>query len=296
MSLGGSWTATAGFAAQQASLQYARSKNVLPICSSGNSAREAGYVGTETSGVGFPGRFPECVAVGSTNWSDERSNFSSWGPQVELSAPGGQSYTAAEGGPFGLIFSLSNSANNTYSYKAGTSMAAPQVAGLAGLLFATGMTSAEDVLGRMKSTAEDLGAPGRDPHFGAGRINVYRAVTQKEPAIEMTISTRSTVNLNSNGNMQVTLLDREAVTFSLDMIDVNTIKLGSTSVARRNNGSPFATWSDVDGDGKLDLVLHFSIPQLRANGDLTASTTQLTLRGTISDGRTMRGTAQIQVR
>jgi PKD repeat protein len=30
-------------------------------------------------------------------------------------------------------------------------------------------------------TADDLGAPGRDPRFGAGRINIYRAITGLEP-------------------------------------------------------------------------------------------------------------------
>jgi hypothetical protein len=91
--------------------------------------------------------------------------------------------------------------------------------------------------------------------------------------------------------MQVTLLDREAVTFSLSMIDLNTVRLGSAPLALRPNGTPFANWTDVDGDGKLDLVLHFSIPQL----NLTSTTTQLTLHATISDGRTMRGTTTIRV-
>jgi hypothetical protein len=180
LSLGGTWNATAGFAPQQAALQYARSRNVLPICSSGNSANTVGYVGSETSGVGFPARFPECVAVGSTDWFDGRAGYSSWGPQVELSAPGGQVF-AGGGNPWGAIFSLSNSADNTYSYKQGTSMAAPQVAGLAALLYASGMTSADAVLQRMKETADDLGAPGRDPNFGYGRVNVYRAVTGVDP-------------------------------------------------------------------------------------------------------------------
>jgi hypothetical protein len=295
MSLGGPWTATAGFAAQQTALRYARSHNVLPFCASGNDAREPGYEGTETRGVGFPARFPECVAVGSTDWFDNRSSFSSWGPQVELSAPGGQVF-ANGGTPWGAIFSLSNSADNTYTYKQGTSMAAPQAAGLAGLLFATGMTDANEVLQRMMETAEDLGAPGRDPHFGYGRINVYRALTQQDPAIAMSISTRSNVQLRSNGNLQVVLLDREAVTFGLNMVDIGSIRLENTGTAVRPNGSHFATWSDVDRDGRADLVLHFSIPEMVRNGDLTARTTELMLHASLNDGRTLRGIVGVNVR
>jgi|GEM_PF-1851223 len=294
LSLGGHWTATAGFAPQQAALQYARANNVLPFCSSGNSANAAGYVGTETSGVGFPARFPECVAVGSTDWFDGRAGYSSWGPQVELSAPGGQVF-AGGGNPFGAIFSLSHNADNSYTYMQGTSMAAPQAAGLAALLFAYGETDANQVLQRMKETADDRGASGRDPEFGYGRINVYRALTGQSPAITLPLSSRSTVNLRANGRMQVTLLARDGETFELDMIELETIRLGSTPVAARPNGSLFLQWADVDGDGVDDLVLQFDVPELRENGDLTATTTSLTLHAALTDGRQFRGLVEVEV-
>jgi PKD repeat protein len=56
-------------------------------------------------------------------------------------------------------------------------MATPEVAGLAALLWATGLHNAAQIRQRIMDTADDLGAPGRDPQFGAGRINVYRAIT-----------------------------------------------------------------------------------------------------------------------
>jgi lantibiotic leader peptide-processing serine protease len=34
------------------------------------------------------------------------------------------------------------------------------------------------VLTKMRATADDLGKPGRDPLYGYGRLNAYRAVTQ----------------------------------------------------------------------------------------------------------------------
>ena len=170
LSLGGSPSATSGSAAQQAALQYARSKNVLPFCATGND---------NFNGIAFPARFPECVAVGATNWNDARASYSNYGQQIEISAPGGDGNPA--GTPFSLILST-DTGRTRYSWKAGTSMATPQVAGLAGLLYATGMTNADEVLARIKSTADDLGTPGWDPQFGAGRINVYRAVTRTDPS------------------------------------------------------------------------------------------------------------------
>jgi PKD repeat protein len=66
-------------------------------------------------------------------------------------------------------------------FLAGTSMAAPQVAGLAAMLYATGLRTPAEVLDRMEQTADDLGPPGRDLEYGFGRINAYRAITQLNP-------------------------------------------------------------------------------------------------------------------
>jgi PKD repeat protein len=60
-------------------------------------------------------------------------------------------------------------------------MATPQVAGLAALLYATGKTKAAEVRELIKATADDIEAPGWDNRTGAGRINVYRAVTGQDP-------------------------------------------------------------------------------------------------------------------
>ena len=162
-----------GSAAQQAALQYAASKNVLPVCATGNDDNKPGngYVG----GVGYPARFPECMAVAATNWNDQKASYSNYGPQTEISAPGGDSNPT--GNPFSLILAPNYTSNTGYAWKAGTSMATPAVAGLAALLWANGLHDANAIRNRIKETADDLGAPGMDPYFGAGRINIYRALT-----------------------------------------------------------------------------------------------------------------------
>ncbi|MFL5380952.1 MAG: S8 family serine peptidase [Longimicrobiaceae bacterium] len=164
-----------GSATQQAALAYAVSKNVLPVCSSGNDDNKPGngYVG----GVGYPGRFSECMAVAATSWSDTKASYSNYGPQVAVSAPGGDGSATA----LSLVLSANNTSNTGYVWRAGTSMAAPQVAGLAALLWATGMHNAAQIRQRLMDTADDLGTPGWDPYFGAGRINAYRAITGQSP-------------------------------------------------------------------------------------------------------------------
>ena len=166
LSIGGSPLATSGSPLVQASLAYAISKNVLPVCAAGND----NYPNTA-----FPARFPECMAVAASNWSDARASYSNYAGDVEVSAPGG------DGNPTGsassLILAASHTADNRYTWKAGTSMATPQVVGLAALLYARGLTNVNDVRQRIISTADPLAAPG----MGSGRINAYRALTLLDP-------------------------------------------------------------------------------------------------------------------
>lgn len=159
MSLGG----TSGSTATQSALQYARSHNVLPLCATGN----------ENGPVSYPGAWPECVAVGATDWSDNRASYSNYGPEIELSAPGGDDENA-DG--YSYILSSYYDSPTSYTFMAGTSMATPQVTGLAALLNVFGVADDDAKLANMKSTADDLGAAGWDQYFGAGRINVAAAV------------------------------------------------------------------------------------------------------------------------
>lgn len=58
----------------------------------------------------------------------------------------------------------------------GTSMAAPHVSGLAALIVEEVGRDPAKVRARLQQTADDLGAPGTDPAYGKGRINVARAL------------------------------------------------------------------------------------------------------------------------
>lgn len=174
-SFGGNPNGT-GSAAQQTAMQYALSKNVLSVCATGNDDNKPtnGYTG----GVGYPSRFAECLAVGATNWSDTKASYSNYGPEIDISAPGGDGN--AQGTAASYILAPTH-ASNSYTWKTGTSMATPQVAGLAALLYATGMTDANAIRERIISTADDVEATGWDARTGAGRINIYRAVTGQNP-------------------------------------------------------------------------------------------------------------------
>ena len=137
---------------------------IFPVFAAGNEGE------TGDGSVDSPGSFPHAVAVGATDFQDDMASFSSRGPSFwnetkpEVSAPGVDIRSSVPGGGYEDGWS-------------GTSMATPHVVGLAALLLEANPTlTADDLESFMRYTALDLGAPGPDNSFGAGRIDAYDAV------------------------------------------------------------------------------------------------------------------------
>jgi serine protease len=174
LSLGGRTESTA----EKNAIAYATNKGVLIIASAGNSG---------SGKVGCPACDPNAISVASTTWRDELASYSQYGSGLDISAPGGLCYsnTTEEGCIFSSVVKgyqggktyTGPSAGGTYAYMNGTSMAAPQVTGAAGVVASkTGLRGAA-LRNRLQSSADDLGTKGYDTRFGNGRLNVYRAVT-----------------------------------------------------------------------------------------------------------------------
>ena len=141
-----------------------RAAGILPVFAAGND----GGMGDGTTDS--PASFPNAVAVGATNLEDAIASFSGRGPSFweeakpEVSAPGVDIRSSVPGGGYEGGWS-------------GTSMATPHTVGLAALLLEADPTlAADDLETFMKYTAADLGEPGPDNTFGAGRIDAYDAV------------------------------------------------------------------------------------------------------------------------
>ena len=109
----------------------------------------------------YPAAYPNAIAVSATNRNDKLAPFSSHGTWVDLAAPGTNI--------------LSTFAGSGYGEASGTSLSAPFVSALAGLLASQDMP-AERIRHRMENSATDLGPTGEDPRFGHGRIDAARAV------------------------------------------------------------------------------------------------------------------------
>jgi hypothetical protein len=111
-------------------------------------------------------------------------------------------------------------------------------------------------------------------------------------------SDENPVNPGSRGNIPVAILTTGD--FDAGDVDPSTVTLGNddgddTPVAARRNGTLMASLEDVDDDGDLDLMLHFSTQALVANGDLDQNTTQLILNGETTVGQAFKSSNTVKV-
>ncbi len=151
MSLGGGGTTS-----YHEAIQKAYQAGIVLVAAAGND-------GVDNS-VNYPAAYPEVIAVSATDSNDVLSSFSSRGPEVELAAPGVE------------IDSTWN--DGYYRTASGTSMATPHVSGAAALVLAAGRANTpDDVRAILQSTADDLGAEGRDAWYGWGLVDAEEAAT-----------------------------------------------------------------------------------------------------------------------
>ncbi len=116
----------------------------------------------------YPSSYENCVSVASTTSTDSRSSFSSFGFNVDVSAPGSNI--------------LATDFDDTYSTQSGTSMASPIAAGCAAMIKSKFPSmNALQVAEQLRSTADNIySVPGNSPYIsklGKGRVNLFRAVT-----------------------------------------------------------------------------------------------------------------------
>jgi serine protease len=153
LSLGGSQPSTV----LADGVAYARTRGVLIVAAAGNDG----------GAVGVPARLAGVVAVGAVDSTRVRAPFSAGGRALDLVAPGVDILQQTLDGVGGY-------ADRSWS---GTSMASPQVAGVAALALAAGRAKTAAGLARLLTrTALDLGVPGRDPAYGAGLVRADAAL------------------------------------------------------------------------------------------------------------------------
>jgi lantibiotic leader peptide-processing serine protease len=179
---------------------YAAQRGCTIVVSAGNSAIDRDHDGsfwvvpadaTHVLAVSATGPIGWAKAP-ATTFLDNLASYSNYGQsRIDFAAPGGDFIY-----PFNdsitvvginrpvwvwdMVFAPSNriGTSNRYGWSAGTSMAAPHVAAVAALIIGKngGSMRPSAVIAALRASADDLGKPGNDDAYGAGRVNAGKAV------------------------------------------------------------------------------------------------------------------------
>jgi thermitase len=151
-----SWGPTSRRPSNQAvaqAIDYALSNGVIVVFAAGNSADDVQYYA--------PANHPGVICVAATDKDDKLADFSNYGANVTVSAPGKD------------ICSLKYRSTN-YVYMSGTSMAAPHVAAVAALICSKyPELTVDSVRDRIKTNADIIPMP---KPAGSGRLNAYKVL------------------------------------------------------------------------------------------------------------------------
>lgn len=154
-------------------INRAQNSGVLVVAASGNCALNDEEFCNSLTAPGrmvYPALYPQVLAVGATDSNDQRASFSSYGPQLDVVAPGSS---------ISPLPVYNNGGLNYYATASGTSFASPIVAGLASLLIAqspeitiTELTNS--IITSTDTTAEMNNQPFTN-EYGYGRVNAHKA-------------------------------------------------------------------------------------------------------------------------
>lgn len=177
---------------------YAHDHNVVVVAAAGNcgTGSESNCEGVPAGSMSYPATEQYVISVGATNQQDQKASFSSYGPMLDVVAPGSGSLIAPRWTP----------GNQTSGYSAalsGTSFSAPQVSGLVSLIKSIRpSTSVEDITALVLATATKIGSLDSqlyNEQLGHGLVNANQALVV---ASSLNVAPQSGLTLLQAGGYQ----------------------------------------------------------------------------------------------
>ena len=157
-------------------IEFGINNGSIIVAASGNNGANL------ASNPKYPACYNGVICVANTTSSDIKAGSSNYGTRVDLGAPGSSI--------------LSTIPYSGYGTKTGTSMSAPMVAGLLGLMKSfSPNTSNEQLINCMKNSCDNIDAlnPSYIGLLGSGRINAYQALLcLSPPNADFTINNQDT--------------------------------------------------------------------------------------------------------
>jgi thermitase len=208
----------------QSAANYMKSKGGLVFVSAGNNGVDENITPSTS-----------LIAVSASDSSDAKASWSSYGAFVAIAAPGAGIWTTSKGG--------------IYQGWNGTSFASPVAAGVAALMMAAAPSlDGAQIEQALFATAVDLGAAGRDPYFGYGRVNALAAVKAAIAKAGGTIDTQAPTAAitspaaSSSVSGNVTVAVNAADNIGLDRVELK----ANGTVVGVDTASPFSfSWNST---------------------------------------------------
>ncbi|MGM0413955.1 MAG: S8 family serine peptidase [Bacillota bacterium] len=214
LSLGGTVDDEVGEYLQDVVKQVA-AQEIIMIAASGNRNQDS---------LLYPAAYPEVLSVGSVSLNNNnppiRTNTSNYGTELDFVAPGHKIYSTIPGGD--------------YEYLSGTSMAAPHLTGVIGLLLTqNSQLSSAEIKERLQRTSMKIEGTYFGVETGYGLVNSYWAI-QNINQLQVFIGNREGDQFNQKTKIDLKLRDNH---FLIEDIPTGNYKI--------------MAWIDVTNNGVL---------------------------------------------
>lgn len=160
-------------------VQAARTAGAVLVAAAGNDSNSTPF---------YPAAYAGVLSVAAVDLASQRASYSNFGPQIDLAAPGGDISRDlnGDGHPDGILSTVGDDDGNfIYRFLAGTSLAAPHVAGVVALMRGVNPSLSPTDIDQLiagihpetgAQVTRDLGTPGRDDLYGHGLIDASKAI------------------------------------------------------------------------------------------------------------------------
>jgi hypothetical protein len=166
-------------------IAYATAAGKVVVAAAGNDTYNA---------LAFPARYDDVISVGAVDAEGQQLSFSNSGDGLDLTAPG---LDVVAAWPDDLLINFT-----------GTSASAPFVTGsIAALMSIYPGTSALEAAQMLETYSNEAGAPGADPAFGKGILDVGRVVQSDTPGLTDVAVASHYVDLTNLGENESPMVD-----------------------------------------------------------------------------------------